>query len=151
VKTLIAACLLLALTSFSHAETCIGRIKIDVTTNNDGLNRKGDRVFNVGGCALVSSALEKKVLHICPMGSWCRVVGSTAGDADIESIDSVTRIDPYQQGIRDWRGGQCFRARPYLDNSPEQAAWIRGYHAGAKKYPKRDMTHCHPGSIKGLN
>ena len=56
-----------------------------------------------------------------------------------------------EQGMRDWREGQCFRARPYLDNSPEQEAWIRGYHAGAKKYPKRDMAHCHPGSIKGLN
>jgi hypothetical protein len=93
VKTLIAASLLLvALAAPAHAETCTGRVKIDVVTDNDGLNRKGDRVFNVGGCAFVSSALEKKVLHICPMGSWCRVVGPIAGDTDIESVDSVTRV-----------------------------------------------------------
>lgn len=58
---------------------------------------------------------------------------------------------PYQQGMRDWREGLCFRARPYLDNSLEQERWRLGYHAGAKKYPKRDMAHCHLGSIKGLN
>jgi hypothetical protein len=95
VKTLIIISLMLtalAAPAPAPAETCIGRVKIDVTTDNDGLNRKGDRVFNVGGCAFVSSALEKKVLHICPMGSWCRVVGPIAGDTDIESIDSVTRV-----------------------------------------------------------
>src|SRR4029077_20336104 len=145
-KTLMAAALLLALASPAYAETCTGRVTIDVVTDNDGLNRKGDRVFNVGGCAFVSPALHKQVLHICPMGSWCRVVGPTAGDDAIESIDSVIRIDPYREGRRDYRENQCFRARPYAYDSPEQQLWIRGYYAQQKKeHNRRDWSHCFPG------
>lgn len=139
-KTLVAAALLLALAAPADAETCTGRVRIDVVTDNDGLNRKGDRVFNVGGCAFVSSALEKKVLRICPLGSWCRVVGPTAGDTDFESLDSVIKINPYQEGVRDYRKGLCYRARPYPDNSPEQQLWKRGYDGEALR---RDARYRH--------
>lgn len=93
-KTLILVALLLA----AHAapapaeiQTCTGRVQIDVVTDNDGLNRKGDRVFSVGGCAFTSSVLEKQVLRTCPLGSRCRVEGTLGGDDAIETINSITR------------------------------------------------------------
>jgi len=94
-KTLILVALLLA----AHAapapaeiQTCTGRVQIDVVTDNDGLNRKGDRVFSVGGCAFTSSVLEKQVLRTCPLGSRCRVEGTPGSDDAIETIKSVTRV-----------------------------------------------------------
>jgi hypothetical protein len=143
--------MLAALASPVYAETCIGRVKIGPVETNEELFPKGSRAFNVGKCSFEDPVLQKKVLHMCRRGSWCRVVGPNPGNDVIDSIDSVISIDPYQQGKRDWRAGQCFRARPYGFDTPEQEAWIRGYHAGAKEYPKRDMAHCHLGSIKGLN
>jgi hypothetical protein len=47
----------------------------------------------------------------------------------------------YQEGMRDYREGQCYRARPYADHSPEQELWIKGYYAQRKQH-KRDMSHC---------
>jgi hypothetical protein len=91
-KTLIAASLLLALIVPAHAETCTGRVQIDVVTDNDGLHIKGERVFNVGKCEFGDPALQKRVLHTCPIGSQCRIEGSYSGDADIETITSVTRV-----------------------------------------------------------
>lgn len=64
---------------------------------------------------------------------------------DTHGCDATAK--PYQEGMRDYREGLCFRARPYIDHSPEQKLWERGYDAGAKKYPKRDMSHCHPRSL----
>jgi hypothetical protein len=144
-KTLIAVALLLALSSSAHAATCTGRVEIDVA-DGEGLGIKGDKVLSVGACDFGNPVLEKRVLRTCPLGSWCRIEGSYSGDADIETVDSVARIYPYQQGLRDYREGLCYRARPYADRSPEQKLWERGYDAGAKKYPKRDMSHCHLGS-----
>ena len=79
-KTLIAAALLLALASPAYAvtETCIGRVT---------------RAVTVDGCVLEDPALRKRVLRICPIGSRCRIVGSYGGDAVIESIDSVIRLE----------------------------------------------------------
>lgn len=91
-KTLIAASLLLALTSPAHAETCTGRVKIDVVTSGDGLYPKGYKQFSVGECVLEDPALQKRALRTCPIGSYCRIEGSYAGDAAIETIDSVKRV-----------------------------------------------------------
>ena len=53
---------------------------------------------------------------------------------------------PYQEGMRDYRAGQCFRARPYIDDSQEEKLWIKGYYAQQKKeHNKRDWSHCFPG------
>ena len=47
-----------------------------------------------------------------------------------------------EQGMRDYRAGQCFRARPYTDG-PEEKLWIKGYYAQQKKeHNKRDWSHC---------
>jgi hypothetical protein len=151
VKTLIAAGLLLALIVPAAAETCTGRVKIDAMKNE----LAGGRIAYVGECMFLPE-IQKRVLRSCPAGSYCRVEGVSYGEGEvgpeINAFTSVKQVlSPYQEGVRDWREGQCFRARPYLDNSLVQEAWIRGYHAGAKKYPKRDMAHCHLGSIKGLN
>lgn len=134
-KTLIAASFLLALAIPAHADdamTCIGRVKIDIASD-DGLYAKGDKLFTVGGCVVaVPSALEKRILRICPMGSNCRLVGSSEGDGEMHAVDSIMQVQhtsEYQQGVRDYRKGQCFRARPYADNTEEGKLWIKGYHA----------------------
>ena len=55
---------------------------------------------------------------------------------------------PYQEGVRDYRRGQCYRARPYIDDSQKEKLWIRGYEAQQKKeHNRRDWSHCHPGSL----
>jgi transcriptional regulator of aromatic amino acid metabolism len=143
VKTLIAACLLLALTSFSHAETCAGRVKVDAANE-----LVGGKVLYVDECVFLSSALQRRVLRSCPQGSYCRVEGSSNGDgetgAEIDVIDSV--INPYQQGIRNYREGLCYRARPYSSNLPEGQEWERGYHARqTKKQSRRNDEHCFLG------
>jgi hypothetical protein len=144
-KTFIVAAMLLTLSSTAHAITCTGRVKIDVADGH-GLGIKGDKVLSVGACDFGNLALEKRVLHTCPLGSWCRIEGSYSGDADIETIDSVARIHPYQEGMRDYRAGQCYRARPYADHSPEQKLWERGYDAHpTKKIAKRNDEICFPG------
>jgi hypothetical protein len=52
---------------------------------------------------------------------------------------------PYQRGVRDYREGLCYRARPYTDHGPEQKLWERGYYAQQKKeHNTRDWSHCHP-------
>ena len=152
---LLAAALLLALASLALAddpETCVGRVKIHVETVGDGLYPKGDRLFVVGNC--VVTAPREQVLRTCPMGSWCRIAGTSEGDGEVNRIDSVmlaSATSEYQEGLRDWRRGQCYQARPYIDHGPEQQLWERGYDAGAKKYPKRDMSSCHLGSHRFNN
>lgn len=151
-KTLIAAALLLALISPASAETCTGRVERDAAVNE----LTGDKILYVGGCMILPPALKKRILRSCPVGSYCRLEGLSYAEGEvgpeINGIGSVTpALSPYQEGIRHWREGLCLRARPYPDNSPEQERWRLGYHAGERKYPKRDMAHCHPWSIKGLN
>ena len=56
----------------------------------------------------------------------------------------------YQEGMRDYRAGQCYRARPYTEsdgsNSPATWIWEKGYYAQQdKEHNKRDWSHCHPG------
>jgi hypothetical protein len=59
---------------------------------------------------------------------------------------SAAAITPYQEGMRDYRAGQCFRARPYIDDSPKEKLWIKGYEAQQRKeHNKRDWSHCFPG------
>ena len=150
-KTLIAATLLLALTLPAHADdamTCIGRVKIDVVTSDEGLYAKGDKLLTVGGCVVaVPLAPTKQILRICPMGSDCRIVGSSEGDGELHAVDSimpVRRTSEYQEGVRHYREGLCFRARPYIDG-PEEKLWERGYDAyQTKKQTRRNDKHCHP-------
>jgi len=48
------------------------------------------------------------------------------------------------EGMRDYRAGQCFRARPYSDDSWEGKLWKRGYYAHqTKKQGKRNDEHCY--------
>ena len=55
-------------------------------------------------------------------------------------------LEAYKEGMRDYRAGQCFRARPYSDNTPEGKFWIRGYHARqTKKISRRNDEHCFLG------
>lgn len=56
--------------------------------------------------------------------------------------DACNVLKAYKEGIRDYRAGQCFRARPYSDNLPEGKFWIEGYNAQQKKKP-RDLSHCY--------
>lgn len=91
-KTLIAAAMLLALAIPAHAETCTGPVRLDVVTVSEGLHLKGDKVFSVGGCGFEQPALQKRILRSCPIGSNCRVEGSSPGDGEIATIDSVTRM-----------------------------------------------------------
>jgi hypothetical protein len=36
-------------------------------------------------------------------------------------------LTPYQEGVRDWRNGTCYRARPYSPGPADKAAqWERG-------------------------
>ncbi len=147
---LLATALLLALTSPASAETvtCTGRVKIDAIKVSEGLYEKGEKIFSVGNCVFEGSARQKQVLRTCPMGSRCRVEGTEGGDATIETIISVTKIDPYREGVRDYREGLCYRARPYLDGSPEQKQWERGYKAHpTRKQTKRMDEICFPGRI----
>ena len=129
---LLAAALLLALASpaFAETETCTGRVKIDAMNE-----LTGGRIVYVGGCMFLPPTLQKRILRSCPIGSYCRVEGVSYGAAEdgevgpeIDAATSVTRIDPYREGMRDYREGLCYRARPYLDG-PEEKLWIRGYEA----------------------
>ena len=138
-KILVAAALLLALSSSAHAETCTGRVTIHVVTDNGGLNPKGTKELSVGDC---HTEQNERVLRTCPKGSFCRVEGTRGGDEALE-ITSVTRVDPYKEGMRDYREGLCFRARPYIDHGPEQDLWIKGYRAHqTTKIGKRNDEHC---------
>lgn len=51
------------------------------------------------------------------------------------------------EGVRDWRDGLCFRARPYLLGPPEkEAAWMRGWEDAKRRNPNPvDRSHCFPG------
>ena len=52
---------------------------------------------------------------------------------------------PYQEGVRDYHEGLCYRARPY-PNGPENNLWGRGYEdARTKDRNKHDWSHCFPG------
>jgi hypothetical protein len=54
-----------------------------------------------------------------------------------------------RQGMRDYREGRCYWARPYSDGSPEQALWRRGYFAQQRReHNTRDWSHCHPSVEK---
>lgn len=89
------AVMLAALASPASAETqtCIGRVKITVVTDNDGLNPKGTREFSIGnGCVLETLAQQKQVLRTCPMGSFCRVTGTEGGDDTLKTTTSVKRV-----------------------------------------------------------
>jgi hypothetical protein len=148
VKILVATALLLALASPGHAETCTGRVKIITETVGDGLYPKGDKIFYVGDCVFGDPA---PVLRKCPVGSRCLVEGDHGPDGITENVTIVIRLPatPYKEGMRDYREGLCYRARPYVDHSPEQKLWERGYEAArVKDRNKRDWTHCHPWNIK---
>jgi hypothetical protein len=42
-------------------------------------------------------------------------------------------VDPYKEGIRDYRRGLCFHSRPDMVSPSDEALWIRGYeYAGGK-------------------
>ena len=88
-----AAALLLALSSFAHAETCIGRVKIDPMNE-----LAGGKIVHVGGCMFLPPALPKQILRSCPAGSYCRVEGVSYSDGEvgpeIEAVSSVTREAP---------------------------------------------------------
>jgi hypothetical protein len=148
-KILLTATTLLALTSFSHAETCTGPVKIDVVTSDQELYPKGYKLFSVGECVFEDPKLQKQILRTCPIGSRCRVEGAYAGDAAIETITSVTRIDPYRQGMRDYREGLCFRARPYYEQEADQALWITGYHDEEKRIAKKYRHHRYVDGMRG--
>jgi hypothetical protein len=61
--------------------------------------------------------------------------------------------EAYRQGVSDWLGGLCYRARPYLSGPPEkEAAWERGWHDAKRRVPKpveRDDSVCFPGRGNG--
>jgi hypothetical protein len=56
--------------------------------------------------------------------------------------------DPYKEGVSDYYSGLCYRARPYLDGSPDKAAlWERGFrHAQRRDRNRVDRSHCRPGA-----
>jgi len=94
-KTLILVALLLmahAAPARTETRTCTGRVRIDVIRTTQELYPKGSRQFSVGGCVVENAKLQKQVLRTCPLGSWCRVEGTDAGDDAIEPITSVTRV-----------------------------------------------------------
>ena len=49
----------------------------------------------------------------------------------------------YLKGVRDYREGLCYHARPYPPGA-DHDLWERGYYAQQKKeHNKRDWSHCH--------
>jgi hypothetical protein len=54
---------------------------------------------------------------------------------------------PYKEGTRDYYSGLCYRARPYLDSSPEKAArWESGFRDAQRRDQDRvDRSYCFPG------
>jgi hypothetical protein len=141
-KFLIIAATLLALTIPAHAgntQTCTGRVKIEIA-DGGGLNPKGTKELSVGDCYIEQS---ERVLRNCPKGSFCRVEGTSDGEA--LDLISVTRVHPYQEGVRDYRDGLCYRARPYLDDSEMAKLWERGYQAHqTARQGRRIDAYCHP-------
>jgi hypothetical protein len=54
--------------------------------------------------------------------------------------------DPYQEGIRDYQSGLCFRARPHLDDPEKERVWERDYrYAEQHDRTKRDWSYYFPG------
>ena len=150
-KPVLLAALLLAFTSPALAddpETCVGRVKIDAVENE----LAGGKIMYVGECMFLPPMLPKRILRSCPAGSYCRIEGVSYGEGEvapeINTFTSATRIDPYREGVRDYRAGLCYRARPYRDGSPEQKQWERGYNAHpTRKQTKRMDEICFPGRI----
>jgi hypothetical protein len=60
--------------------------------------------------------------------------------------------DPYQQGVRDYYSGLCYRARPYLDGPADTAAlWDKGFHDAERiDKGKTDRSYCFPGRSAAL-
>lgn len=146
-KSLIAASVLLAFASPAFAENtiCTGRVRVDVVTDNDGLLAKGDKMIHVGDCGVI---LDDRMLRTCPKGSFCRVEGTYGGADESFDVVSVKRVWPYREGVRDYREGLCFRARPYIDGSEIQKLWIKGYEAHPTRKQTRHMDEiCFPGRI----
>jgi hypothetical protein len=101
-KSLIAAALLLAFISPTHAtedpggprprpEACTGRVKVDAFVNE----LAGGRIAYIGDCMFLPP-LPKRILRSCPKGSYCRVEGVsyTEGEVgpEIDTFTSVTRV-----------------------------------------------------------
>jgi hypothetical protein len=154
-KSLIAAALLLALAcpalaSSAPPETCTGRVKRDAAVNE----LSGTRIVYIGECMFLGRDNQKQILRSCPTGSYCRIEGVTYSEGEvgpeIDTFTSVKRVpSPYQQGMRDYRDGLCYRARPYSDHSPEQKLWERGYGAHpTAKITKRNDENCFLRNVK---
>jgi hypothetical protein len=64
---------------------------------------------------------------------------------------TATRAEanPYKEGVRDYYSGLCFRARPYVLESPEKnVLWERGWRDAQRRGFKRDDSICFPGREK---
>jgi hypothetical protein len=58
-------------------------------------------------------------------------------------------ITPYQEGVRDYYNGLCYRARPYdeIDMPDKAAQWVKGFDAAKKKDRNHlDREHCTPSA-----
>jgi hypothetical protein len=109
-KTLIAASLLLALSSPAHAV----EIPKDWRDNHNLCDSDDESPARAKAC-VAARKVEKQI---------------------------------YQEGMRDYRAGRCYRARPYTEsdgrNSPATWIWEKGYYAQQdKERNKRDWSHCH--------
>jgi hypothetical protein len=78
------------------------------------------------------------------LNGWQRIGIVVLAVAVLASSSAGGADDPYKEGVRDYYSGTCYRARPYLDGPPEQAAaWERGFrHAQRRDHDRVDRSHC---------
>jgi hypothetical protein len=73
------------------------------------------------------------------------VRGSVAAIALALCLCAPAVAGPYEEGIRDYYKGLCYRARPYILDDKKNALWERGYRRAAQRDRGRtDLSHCEP-------
>jgi hypothetical protein len=91
--------------------------------------------------------------HITTIAATLALAVTSAQAAPKKTLDAFSEGasgNAYREGVSDWLGGLCYRARPYLtEGTPEQAAaWERGWQDAKRRVPKpveRDDSVCFPG------
>jgi len=106
-KTLIAASLLLALIIPAHAANAKPRDFSDIRR-------------------------WEKLNETCTNDVWDDDETTAGGKICAAAWALEKKLTPYQEGMRDYRKGLCYRARPYPKGA-ENDLWERGYYAQQRK------------------
>jgi hypothetical protein len=97
--------------------------------------------------------MRKLMLTLVLVATLALAVTSAQAAPKTKTLDAFSEGasgEAYREGVSDWLGGLCYRARPYdLDGPSEKAAaWERGWHDAKQRVPKpvaRDDSVCFPG------